>query len=115
MPCLPCRCKYAGAAHRRNSMPRLIDRVAIVTGGALGIGGATARRLAEEGARVLIADVDDAAMADNAARIRQAGGTVETFHADIGAPADIKAYVGRAESLFGRIDILVNNAYGGGP
>ena len=39
-------------------MPRLPDQVAIVTGGALGIGGATARRLAEEGARVLIADVN---------------------------------------------------------
>jgi meso-butanediol dehydrogenase/(S,S)-butanediol dehydrogenase/diacetyl reductase len=96
-------------------MPRLVDRVAIVTGGAQGIGGATARRLAEEGARVLIVDVDDAAMTDNAGRIEQAGGTVETLHADIGAPADIRAYVDRAEALWGRIDILVNNAYGGGP
>jgi len=55
-------------------MPRLVDRVAIVTGGAQGIGGATARRLAEEGARVLIADVDGDEAARNGDRIRAPAG-----------------------------------------
>src|SRR2546428_4891693 len=94
-------------------MPRLVDRVAIVTGGAQGIGGATARRLAEEGARVLIADVDGDEAARTGDRIRAAGGQAELIVADIARPDEIRGYVERAESLWGRIDILVNNAYGG--
>jgi NAD(P)-dependent dehydrogenase (short-subunit alcohol dehydrogenase family) len=94
-------------------MARLVDRVAIVTGGAQGIGGATARRLAEEGARVLIADVDGDEAERNRDRIRQAGGQAESIAADVGQPAEIRGFVERAESLWGRIDILVNNAYGG--
>jgi NAD(P)-dependent dehydrogenase (short-subunit alcohol dehydrogenase family) len=94
-------------------MPRLVDQVAIVTGGAQGIGGATARRLAEEGARVLIADVNGDEAGRNRDVIRQAGGTAEVIVADIGRPEDIRGCVDRAESLWGRIDVLVNNAYGG--
>ena len=94
-------------------MPRLVDQVAIVTGGAQGIGGATARRLAEEGARVLIADVDADEATRNRDRIRAAGGQAETIVSDIARPEEIRAFVERAESLWGRIDILVNNAYGG--
>jgi NAD(P)-dependent dehydrogenase (short-subunit alcohol dehydrogenase family) len=94
-------------------MARLVDRVAIVTGGAQGIGGATARRLAEEGARVLIADVSGEEAERNRDKIRQAGGQAELIVADIGRPAEIRGFVERAESLWGRIDILVNNAYGG--
>ena len=56
-------------------MQRLSGQVAIVTGGAQGIGGATARRLAEEGASVVIADFDDAAAEKNVATIQAAGGT----------------------------------------
>jgi NAD(P)-dependent dehydrogenase (short-subunit alcohol dehydrogenase family) len=93
-------------------MNRLQDQVAIVTGGAQGIGGATARRLAEDGAQVLIADVDEATAAQNVATIRQAGGTAEALRADVGQPDDIHAMVERAVSLWGRLDILVNNAYG---
>ncbi len=92
-------------------MNRLQDRVAIVTGGAQGIGGATARRLAEEGARVLIADVDEAATAVNVARIRAAGGTVESLTADVGKPDDIRGMVENAVARWEHLDILVNNAY----
>ena len=92
-------------------MNRLADRVAIVTGGAWGIGGATARRLAEEGAKVLIADIDMEAAANNVKTISSAGNTAEAFYADVGNHADIKAMVGKAVDLWGRLDILVNNAY----
>jgi NAD(P)-dependent dehydrogenase (short-subunit alcohol dehydrogenase family) len=92
-------------------MGRLQDRVAIVTGGAQGIGGATARRLAEEGARVLVVDVDAETAAGNIARIREAGGTAELRVGDVGQAGDIQAMVEDAAGRWGRLDIVVNNAY----
>lgn len=96
-------------------MQRLTGQVAIVTGGAQGIGGATARRLAEEGASVLIADVDAEAAERNAATIRAAGGTVATMLADVGKHDDIRAMVDNATQRWGKLNILVNNAYRAGP
>jgi NAD(P)-dependent dehydrogenase (short-subunit alcohol dehydrogenase family) len=95
-------------------MRRLEGQVAIVTGGAQGIGGATARRLAEEGASVLIADVDRATAEKNAATIRAAGGTAETLEADVGKHADVRRMVEAAAESFGKLNILVNNAYNPG-
>ena len=92
----------------------LAERVAIVTGGAQGIGGATARRLAEQGARVLIADIDMEVGASNVATIRGAGGTVDLVHADVGKSKDIEAMVSKAIDLWGRLDIPVNNAFDAG-
>ena len=92
-------------------MQRLAGQVAIVTGGAQGIGGATARRLAEEGASVLIADVDQAAAERNAATIREAGGTVATLAADVGRHEDVRAMIDEAVRQWGKLTILVNNAY----
>ncbi|MCI0440663.1 MAG: SDR family oxidoreductase [Chloroflexi bacterium] len=92
-------------------MQRLADRVAIVTGGALGIGGATARRFAEEGAKVLIADINTDAAEENVKRIYDSGGTAEATRADVGKHEDIRAMVRKAVQLWGRLDILVNNAY----
>ena len=92
-------------------MQRLKGQAAIVTGGARGIGGATARRLAEEGARVLIVDVDIEEAKVNVEAVRRAGGTSEAFKADVGSHSDIKTMVLRAVKLWGRLDILVNNAY----
>ncbi|HLH72606.1 MAG TPA: SDR family oxidoreductase [Chloroflexota bacterium] len=92
---------------------RLQDQVAIVTGGAQGIGGATARRLAEEGASVLIADIDGDAAEKNAARIRDAGGRVTTLIVDVTRPDDLRTMVDTAVQQFGKLSILVNNAYGG--
>ncbi len=86
-------------------------RVAIVTGGAQGIGGATARRLAEDGVRVLIADIDTEAGEANVTTIRESGGTAEALRVDVSQRADIEAMVREAVALWGRLDILVNNAF----
>jgi NAD(P)-dependent dehydrogenase (short-subunit alcohol dehydrogenase family) len=95
-------------------VPRLSDKVAIVTGGALGIGGATARRLAEEGARVLIADVEDQAAAANVRTIRAAGGVAESLTVDVATAEGVRGMVDRAVEQWRRLDIVVNNAYSGG-
>jgi NAD(P)-dependent dehydrogenase (short-subunit alcohol dehydrogenase family) len=92
-------------------MQRLAGHVAIVTGGAQGIGGATARRLAEEGASVLIADVAEEAAERNAAGIAAAGGTVATLPTDIRKPEELRAMVDEAIRRWGKLTILVNNAY----
>ena len=94
-------------------MKSLQDQVAIVTGGGQGIGGATARRLAEEGARVLIADVDVEAANTNVERIRSAGGVAEFILADVSQTEQIQAMVEKAVSQWGKLNILVNNAWGG--
>ena len=93
-------------------MSRFEGQVAIITGGALGIGGATARKLASEGASIFIADIDDAAAAANVGRIEQAGGTAETSHIDVSRSKDIARMVNEAVDLYGRLDILVQNAFG---
>ena len=90
---------------------RFDNQVAIITGGALGIGGATARRLASEGAKVLIADINDDATAANVERIERAGGVSHATHVDVGVPADISRMVEEAVTRWGRLDILVQNAF----
>ncbi len=94
-------------------MPDLSGQVALVTGGAQGIGGATARRLATDGAHVLIADIDGAEAERNVARIREAGGTAASIVTDVSKPADIAAAVAVAVAEWGKLTILVNNAYSG--
>jgi NAD(P)-dependent dehydrogenase (short-subunit alcohol dehydrogenase family) len=95
-------------------MGRLDGKAALVTGGAQGIGGATARRLAQEGASVLIADIDGEGARRNAERIQSAGGKVDSLECDVGTEAGVQAMVERAASRWGRLDIIVNNAYGVG-
>jgi NAD(P)-dependent dehydrogenase (short-subunit alcohol dehydrogenase family) len=80
----------------------------------MGIGGATARRLADDGARVLVADIEDQAAANNVQTIRAAGGTAEPHHVDTGTADGVHAMIERAVELWGRLDIVVNNAYSGG-
>lgn len=91
-------------------MHSLQDQVAIITGGATGIGGATARRLAQAGAKVLIADLDLTRAQANADRIREAGGTAAVAETDVSRQADLQAMVERAIDLWGQLNILVNNA-----
>ena len=94
---------------------RLDGQVAIVTGGAWGIGGATVRRLAADGARVLIADLDEEGFASNVSRIAEAGGVAQAMTVDVGDGEQIEAAVEQAVNDWGRPDILVQNAYRGGP
>lgn len=85
--------------------------VAIVTGGAQGIGGATVRRLAEAGAKVVIADYDEESAQANAERVRAAGGAVSVLRTDISQTEQIEAMVAHAVTTWGRLDLLVNNAW----
>ena len=77
----------------------------MVTGGAQGIGRACAERFASDGARVVIADVDDAKGQALAAEL-----SASYVHCDVGSSADVQALVKHAVALHGRIDVLVNNA-----
>ncbi len=90
-------------------MTRFADRTAVVTGGAGGIGLATARRLASEGARVFLVDRDNAALRDAATALpadRLAGMVV----GDVTKAEDVARAVARAVEQLARIDVLVNNA-----
>jgi meso-butanediol dehydrogenase/(S,S)-butanediol dehydrogenase/diacetyl reductase len=82
----------------------------LVTGAASGIGAATARRFAHEGARVVIADVDEAGAERVAGEIGQAGGSALAVRADVADPEQVRGMVERATDAFGRLDVLHNNA-----
>jgi 3-oxoacyl-[acyl-carrier protein] reductase len=92
-------------------MSLLSNRVALVTGGAGGIGLATAHRLAAEGADVLIADVDAAAAAGAAAEIAERSGRRALgLGVDVRSEADVQRAVDAAVSELGGLDVVVNNA-----
>ena len=91
-------------------MSRFADRVAVVTGAAQGIGQATALRLASEGARVAVVDVDAERAAPVVERIAAAGGQAVAYACDVSAREQVDATVEAVISRFGRVDILVNNA-----
>src|SRR5262245_1298874 len=89
---------------------RFQDRVALVTGAASGIGAATARRLAREGARVAVVDVNEAGAREVAGQIEAAGGIAMPVRADVAVAAEVAAMVDRAVGAWGRLDALHNNA-----
>lgn len=88
----------------------LQGKVAIVTGGAMGIGGATARRLVDSGASVAILDVDREAGSKTASDISQNGRPCEFFACNIAVTEQVSRTVDAVAGKFGAIDILVNNA-----
>lgn len=91
-------------------MNRLKDKVAIVTGGALGLGKATALRMAEEGASVAILDVLDDQGEALAREIEASGRKARYWPCDVSSEPQVERVLGEAAAHFGRIDVLVNNA-----
>jgi NAD(P)-dependent dehydrogenase (short-subunit alcohol dehydrogenase family) len=89
---------------------KLVDKTAIVTGAAHGIGRAIAEAFAEEGAAVLVADIDTAAGEETAAGIRKLGRAASFMEVDVADEAEVAEAVKRAAGKNGRIDILCNNA-----
>ncbi|MGW8374527.1 SDR family NAD(P)-dependent oxidoreductase [Streptomyces sp. ODS28] len=92
-------------------MRRFEGYAALVTGAGRGIGEAVARRLADEGARVLVTDRDGERAAEAARRVREAGGTAEPLACDVADNGSVKAAVAHAVERFGGLDVLVNNAF----
>lgn len=89
---------------------RLAAKVALISGGARGIGAAIARLFAHEGARVMIGDLLDAEGRLVEAEIAAKGGEAVFVHLDVTSEADWERAVAAATSRFGRLDVLVNNA-----
>jgi len=88
----------------------LAEQVAVITGGARGIGLGIGSALAEAGARVVLADVDEAAAAAAAATLREGGLAAEGIGADVTARGSVESLAARVTSTHGRIDILAANA-----
>jgi 3-oxoacyl-[acyl-carrier protein] reductase len=91
-------------------MPGVEGRVALVTGGAQGIGAAVARQLAAAGARVAVLDVQRDAAAEMAAQLADAGGSALGLAGDVSRREDVQAAVDSVVARFGALHILVNNA-----
>src|SRR3954468_16061193 len=100
--------KVAGS--REEHRMRLEGKVAIVSGAASGMGAATARRFAKEGAKVVIADMLEEEGRVVANDIVRANGVAEFMRLDVTSEADWKAVVDTTVQKFGKLDILVNNA-----
>ena len=91
-------------------MKRLQDKVAIVTGGAVGIGRAVVERMVEEGAQVAITDVNDEEGRALAESISASGGKARYWHCNVGDEREVAAMVQGVVEAFGGLDVLVNNA-----
>jgi NAD(P)-dependent dehydrogenase (short-subunit alcohol dehydrogenase family) len=93
---------------------RLAGRVAVVTGAGLGIGRGIARRFAREGCRIVVAERDPDTGARTAEEVRELGGEAVFVPTDVADADEARAAVRAAVDRFGRLDVLVNNAWGGG-
>jgi 3(or 17)beta-hydroxysteroid dehydrogenase len=89
---------------------RLKDKVALITGGAFGMGKSECELFAREGAKVVVGDVAEAEGKDVVDRIAKAGGQARFVRIDVTREDDWRAAVGAAVSAYGKLDILVNNA-----
>jgi meso-butanediol dehydrogenase/(S,S)-butanediol dehydrogenase/diacetyl reductase len=89
---------------------RLKDKVALISGSGSGIGEATAKTFAREGAAVVVVDLNEEGGNRVVGEIRKAGGTAEFTRANAGRPSEIEAMIKFATNKFGRLDVLHNNA-----
>ncbi|PKM13031.1 MAG: short chain dehydrogenase [Gammaproteobacteria bacterium HGW-Gammaproteobacteria-5] len=85
-------------------------QVALVTGAAAGIGRATAQAFAEQGLKVVLADIDEAGIRDGAESIRAAGGQAIAVRCDVTRDAEVKALIEQTLAQYGRLDYAFNNA-----
>ena len=92
------------------TFPVLHDKVAVVTGAAMGMGAATAELFAQAGARVVVADFDDDAGRDVVADIQRAGGTAHFHQVDVSDSTQVHGLIAATAAQYGRLDIAVNNA-----
>jgi 3-oxoacyl-[acyl-carrier protein] reductase len=99
-----------GRAGTARSAARLEGKIAIITGGASGIGREIARVFAVEGARIVVADINEAGARETAADIVSAGGQALCVPVDISDPRRVRALVDETVGRYDGIDILVNNA-----
>jgi NAD(P)-dependent dehydrogenase (short-subunit alcohol dehydrogenase family) len=94
----------------REQSLELVDRVALITGGGRGIGLAAARRLAEEGADIAVADLDRGSAEAAAAEVDRLGRKALAIVMDVASPASVDEGVRAVETSLGRVDVLVNSA-----
>ena len=93
----------------------LKDKVALITGAGSGIGQGVAERFAKEGARLALVDLNEAGLAETAAKVKAAGSEAECYGADVSVTADVESFFAKTISRYGRIDVCVNNAGIGNP
>jgi len=89
---------------------KLEGKVALITGGASGLGLEVARQMTADGARLVLVDWDEAALESAAAKVARAGGEVRSLKGDVSDPATATGAIELVRSAFGRLDILFNNA-----
>ena len=93
-------------------MPRLAGKVALITGSGTGIGRATAKKMAAEGAKVVVAELNEAAGQQTVAIIAQAGGDAIFVRTDVTDPESMQAAIARCVAHYGALHVLHNNAGG---
>ncbi len=91
-------------------MDRLKDKVAVVTGGARGLGRAQCLRMAEEGAKVAVTDVIDDEGGEVVRQIKAGGGTGSYWHLDVSDEQEVREVLAAVVDRWGRLDVMVNNA-----
>jgi len=99
-----------GVRERGGKAMKLKDKVAIITGAGSGIGEGTAIRFAQEGARIVIPDIDGEKAERTAEKVRQLGQQALPLQVDVAKSTEVDAMVEKVKSTFGPINILVNNA-----
>lgn len=109
-----CRSKSAGestgATTREGESVKLENHVAVITGAGSGIGRACAREFANEGARVVIADIDSAAASETLRAIGVAGGTAMAVETDVSSADAVQKLVEQTLGAYSQVDVLINNA-----